>query len=120
MRSGLRSKPAYLYRNGALVSDIEFEDPPERRRAARLSHSIIAAQLREKPRQWAVVDRRPTSTSARGLAYTISHAMRLPAYRPVGSFEAMARTVDVRQGDGTRKPEFRVYARFVGEAAADG
>lgn len=102
------------------MPDIEFEDPPGRPRAAQLPHSDIAAQLREKPRQWAIVARAPTGPSARGMAYQISHAARLKMYEPVGSFEAMARTVSVRQDDGTRVKEFRVYVRFVGEAAADG
>lgn len=102
------------------MPDIEFEDPPGRLRTAQLPHSIIAAQLREKSGQWAIVARRSAGPSARGMAYQISHATPLKAYAPAGAFEAMSRTVDVRQDDGTRVKEFRVYARFVGEAAADG
>lgn len=98
---------------------ITFEEPPGKIWPGRLAHAVIAATLREKPGRWAIVDRRPNGSSARGMAYLISHGDRLKSYKPTGSFEAMARTVDVRAEDGSRVKEFRVYARYVGQAASE-
>lgn len=95
---------------------IVFEEPPEGRTRgpSRVSHAIIAAQLREKPGVWAVIDKRSSARTAANTAHAIKTARNLKHYRPAGSYEAMARAVDVKK-DGERVTEYRVYARFVGE-----
>lgn len=102
------------------MPDIEFEDPPSRNRTGKPAVYLPeAAELREKPGQWAVLFTRPNSNNACSAAYQIRRGSMV-AFKPAGSFEAMARTVDVRQDDGSRLREHRVYVRFVGEAKADG
>lgn len=102
------------------MPDIEFEDPPKGRdKSDRLSHVKIAAQLRERPQSWAVVARLGNARQAANAAYAIGHAAPLRAYEPAGSFEAMARAVDVRAQDGSRTREYRVLARYLGDVKAE-
>lgn len=102
------------------MPDIEFEDPPAGRdKSDRLKHEAVAAKLRERPRSWAVVARKANSRQAANAAYSIGHAANLKAYEPAGSFEAMARAVDVRAQDGSRTREYRVLARYLGDVKAD-
>lgn len=97
-----------------MPEEITFEDPPPNGREARASHAIVAAQLREKPGQWALVDRRSTARNAASTAYAIAHARGMRHYAPEGAFEAMSRTVHIKNPDGTRRTEYRVYSRYVG------
>lgn len=104
------------------MSDIEFEDPPPQYRGGGgrpACHLPEAAELRGKPGRWAVLCVRPSRNKASCMAHQIRTG-GLMAFGPAGAFQAMARTVDVRQDDGSRLREFRVYARFVGETKADG
>jgi hypothetical protein len=89
------------------VSDeIEFREPPEPGRAGpRAKHAAIAAQLHERPGQWALVDHRASSALAASAANDIRNARNLRAYEPAGSFEAVSRTEDGAHN---------VYARYVG------
>jgi hypothetical protein len=87
------------------VSELKFEPPPAKVRKTWGRHYLIAHKLRAKPGEWAVVGAYGGAESAGATARHIQHG-RLEAYRPAGSFEATARTVD---------GEDRVYARFVGE-----
>ena len=97
------------------MPDITFEEPPKGwAGAGKGAHNETAAQLRGKPGQWAVVDAKDTARMAAGLAQYIRGSRR-GAYTPAGTYEAMARSVDVIK-DGVRVREHRVYARFVGEA----
>jgi hypothetical protein len=68
-------------------------------------HRELAQQLKDNPGEWAHVATKRTAHLAGSHAYDIRNA-NLAAYRPAGSFEAVARTVDA---------EHRVYARYVGE-----
>lgn len=104
-----------------MSEEIVFEEPPEARRRgpSRLSHAIIAAQLRERPGVWAVIDKRATARSAASTANSIRTARNMAHYRPAGAYEAMSRTVPVKTESGERVKEFRVYARFVGEKKSD-
>lgn len=98
-------------------SDIAFEEPPRGREGAqRISHAIIAAQLRERQGQWALVNTKPSASKAAGLAYAIRNAVNLKHYRPAGAFEAVARSKRVTDpGGGKERTEYRCYARYVGE-----
>lgn len=88
------------------MSELKFEPPPAKERKASWGrHYLIAHRLRARPKEWAVVGTYNGAESARA---TVRHIRkgRLESYRPAGSFEAEARTVD---------GEARVYARYVGE-----
>lgn len=67
----------------------------------------VAAQLRATPGEWARIDTKQTKGAATARAQQIRTGS-LRAFRPHGTFEAAARTVD---------GEHRVYARYVGQAA---
>jgi len=103
-----------------MSDEIVFEEPPKGRNRgpSRVSHAIIAAQLRERPGIWAVIDKRATARSAANTAHAIRIARNMKAYAPAGAYEAMARTVPVLE-DGKRVTEYRVYARYVGEKKSD-
>lgn len=84
----------------ASTATVEFLGPPP---AAESKHSKIAAALRARPGEWAVVQRAATIGRAASAAQAIRSA-KLSAYGPRGSYQAVARTVGA---------EHRVYARFV-------
>ncbi|MER6360074.1 hypothetical protein [Kitasatospora sp. NPDC001527] len=86
----------------AAAGVVEFLGPPP---AAESKHSRIAAALRARPGEWAVVQRATTIARAASAAQAIRSA-KLAAYGPAGLFQAVSRTVD---------GEHRVYARFVGD-----
>lgn len=75
---------------------------PGRRRT---THSLIAAQLRQRPGEWALIATRATPGNASSTAQAIRTA-RLSSYAPRGAFESAART---------EKGVYGVYARYVGE-----
>jgi hypothetical protein len=83
------------------MADIEFMDPPGRRRRSAAPHHEIAEALRARPGVWA----RVLEDVAHSTAGLISDG-NLVAYRPPGSFEATSRK------NGKRSD---VYARYVGE-----
>lgn len=89
------------------MNAVEFIGPPPQQQK-NTKHARIAADLRQHPRTWGVVRRPTTPTRAASAAQAIRDG-RLLAYLPVGSFEAVARTV-VEGG----VVEHRVYARYVG------
>jgi len=71
--------------------------PPENGRArGRHDHDAIAAALRQKPGQWAMLPDAPGSLAGQ------IHYGSVIAYRPAGSYEA-----HIRQGN--------VYARYRGD-----
>jgi hypothetical protein len=97
-------------------TEVQFGTPgPGRQGRARISHAIVAAQLRERPGQWALVDVRSTSRLAASGASNIRHAFNLRYYEPAGSFEA--RAVAERAEGG--HIEYQVWARYIGEAKTD-
>jgi hypothetical protein len=88
------------------MSEIVFEEPP-RLEAYRWSSNLdAAAQLRERPGEWARIGAYSTGTSARSMAQSIKTGQRR-AWAPAGAYEAISRTVD---------GEHRVYARYVGDS----
>lgn len=99
-----------------MTDEIRFEDPPPGREHVRQqSHAIIAAQLRERPGQWALVATKATSHKAAALAYAIRTARNLRHYAPAGAYEAVARSVRVTDpGSERERTEYRVFARYVG------
>jgi hypothetical protein len=82
---------------------VDFIGPPP---AGTSKHNHIAEELRARPGEWAVVQRKTSTARAASAAQAIRTG-RLRAYAPAGAFEAKSRKV----GD-----EYRVYARYV-EAA---
>jgi len=84
---------------------IRWEDPPRRGVGEAHNWPGIAADLRQRPKQWAIaVICRNFSTAGQ-----TARRIRDGAYKPMeptGAFEATARTID---------GEHRVYARYVGE-----
>ncbi|WP_413800117.1 hypothetical protein [Streptomyces iranensis] len=96
-------------RPGGKRPDVEFVGPPLATNVSK--HHAIAAALKERPGEWAVVQRSVSAAGAGSTAQAIRTA-KLAAYAPAGSFEAVSRTVKGENGDG----EHRIYARFVGGA----
>ncbi|MEU3851785.1 hypothetical protein [Streptomyces sp. NPDC029554] len=94
------------------MSTLRFENPPAdgRRNGSYPSAGEVAAALKARPGQWAVVRTVPARTTAATSAYNIRVA-KSAAYAPAGSFEAVSRSVD---------GEYRVYARYVGPVSAEG
>ena len=87
------------------MSEVEFVGPPPSEKNTK--HVRIARELRAHPNVWGVVQR-PTSIARASAAAQAIRSAKLPAYAPAGSFEAVARTVDVG-----RRVEHRVYARYI-------
>lgn len=84
---------------------IDFMGPPPQATTGS-RHAEIAAALKQRPGEWAVVRRTDTANKSGAAAQAIRSG-RLRAYAPTGAYEAVARTVD---------GEHRVYARYVGGA----
>ncbi|AGP56839.1 hypothetical protein [Streptomyces rapamycinicus] len=80
---------------------VDFIGPPP---TGKSEHNYIAEELRARPDEWAVVQRKATTTRAASAAQAIRSG-KLRAYAPPGSFEAKSRTVG---------GEHRVYARYLG------
>jgi hypothetical protein len=60
-----------------------------------------AAELRDRPKEWAVVATKPTASTAAAMALNVRSGL-LRAFQPAGSFEAISRGCDV-------------WVRYVGE-----
>lgn len=85
-----------------MTSELKWQEPPTDARKKDLPRWIaVAAALKDHPNRWAIV----TEADNTGAAYRIKTGS-LPAFRPSGSFEAVARS----RPDG----KFDIYARFVG------
>lgn len=93
-----------------VVSVLRWEDPPETPRAGRWRPVFdwyrIAAQLRDRPGQWALV---LCGGHNSNVAANVRDGSASVALRPAGAFDAKS----VR-ADG----EYRLYVRYVGEAVA--
>jgi hypothetical protein len=86
---------------------LHFEDPPPSRQyGPRTDHAAAAAELKARPGEWAVIARHMTPAAARTAAGRIRCGFPA-AYKPAGSFDAAARTVD---------GEYRTYAMYRGES----
>ncbi|TXS35089.1 hypothetical protein [Streptomyces sp. t39] len=77
-----------------------FEAPP------RTKHLQAAEAVRARPGEWARIGCYGSRDAAASVAWQIRKGVR-SAWRPVGAFQAVSRTVG---------GEFRVYVRYVGEA----
>ncbi|MGW1998390.1 hypothetical protein [Embleya sp. NPDC001921] len=88
-----------------MKSSIRFEEPPASKRSSNPTIAIAAA-LKARPNEWAIVHVAAASALANNKATQI-RAGRARAFTPAGAFEAKTRVVD---------GEYRVYARFVGSA----
>ncbi|MER6575763.1 hypothetical protein [Nonomuraea sp. NPDC001023] len=90
--------------------EIRFEDPPPATRRGAKARSFdyeqIAATLCARPGEWAFIGATATPTRAGGTAQRIRDGL-VEALAAHGEFDAVSRTVD---------GEYRVYARFLGEA----
>lgn len=95
---------------------LRFEDPPTRRaapgthapttrRGSVLKHRAIAAALRERPGEWALVGTYCRINSSSTMATRIKMG-QLSAYRPAYAYDATARTID---------GEYRLYIRYRAE-----
>lgn len=78
-----------------------------RRKGKPTNHHQVAAQLRQRPGLWHRVTIYPSQQTAKGRAWAIRTAYRLPMYSPAGAFEAGTQPF----GLGTA-----VIARYVGTA----
>jgi hypothetical protein len=81
-----------------------WEDPP-----LRTDHKLIATMLREKPGEWARIDKAFAYNTARNTVYRIRIGAISP-YAPAGDFEA------VRQETAG---EHFVYVRYLGDGVTD-
>jgi len=84
-------------------AEIEWSDPPTSSRDNR-NWPQIAAALRLRPNEWAIVEKPATAYQAGQLAANIRRG-KVGGVRPDEDFDAMSRKVD---------GEYRVYARYVG------
>jgi hypothetical protein len=84
------------------VSVIRWEDPPEDRRGT--DWAAVGQALKQQPGKWALAVVCNNTVTAGAVARDI-RVGKYPAMRALGSFDAMARSVD---------GEARVYARYVG------
>lgn len=73
--------------------------------ARRFDSHAVAADLKSRPGEWAVVAENPGNA---GLSTRIKDARQMAAFAPAGSFQACHRTVN-----GVKT----IYARYVGGAA---
>lgn len=85
-----------------------FEPLPTQRRSQEAHQA--AADLRERPGEWAHLHTLKNLNRATNLGHRIRTGKHA-AFRPAGAFEARARSV----GDGTAD----VYARYIGLVAAE-
>ena len=85
------------------MTDIKWQEPPTDGRI-RGQWEKVAAALRGRPGEWALVRERADASQA----IRIKRAT-IPAFSPAGSFEAVSR----KREDG----KFDVYARYVGEVS---
>lgn len=87
------------------ANEFRWETPPAKGQLRRRTkYAPIAQQLRRSPGRWALIRTCHNMATARCLASALRRG-QMPAFRPLGSFEALHRMVD---------GEPRVYARFVG------
>ncbi|MFI7114027.1 hypothetical protein ACIBK9_47455 [Nonomuraea sp. NPDC050227] len=90
--------------------EIRFEDPPRSTRrwakALPFDYEQVAVTLCARPGEWAFIGATATPTRAGGVAQRIRDGV-VEALAAHGEFDAVSRTVD---------GEYRVYARFLGEA----
>ena len=86
------------------MTELTWEDPPlSRRGAPSTDWHAIAATLRTRPNEWAlIVQKSRYSSSSSFIA-----SGRINAFRPGGTFQGRS----AKNDDGT----FRIYARYVGE-----
>lgn len=88
---------------------MQFEDPPGKYDArSKVDHRAVAAELKARPGEWAIVRTGFPSKFAAATAASRIKAGHPVAYRPPGSFDALSRTVD---------SELRLYARYTGKDA---
>lgn len=80
---------------------VKFQDPPPSMERTHGKHYAIAAELKSRPGEWALI---AEATSPSVVTY-ITRGLG-SAYTPAGSFEAVSRLAE-----GHRD----VYARYVGE-----
>lgn len=100
------------------MSDFKWENPPTDkvgRGQQQVDHYETAAKLRKRPLAWAVIGRYDDKSVSSSMASMIKGG-KYTAYGK--GYEAVARAVDVIEG-GIRTRQYRVYARFVGEAESD-
>jgi hypothetical protein len=86
------------------MTEVTWEDPPpaRSRKSVRDWHAV-AATLRTRPSEWALVVEKSRQNST---AHFITHG-RIAAFRPEGMFQGRS----AKNDDGT----FRIFARYVGE-----
>lgn len=85
-------------------SELRWGEPPPGRRGL-IDWPAVAVSLRAEPGRWAIIQVCRSPAAASNLARRVRDGS-YSAFRPVGAFEAVSRTVD---------GEIRVYARYVGE-----
>lgn len=90
------------------MSDLKWQDPPPNAagRPSLTDWRAVAAALRERPGEWALVVEGVSISTATNIKKA-----RLVAFAPAGSFEAVARN----GSNKTKRAD--IYARYVGESA---
>jgi hypothetical protein len=86
---------------------LRWEEPSNIKQVKTARHAAIAAALKERRGEWAVIAEGITRGQATGWASNVS-AGRFLSYQPKGAFEALSR----KNGDDA---SYKVYARYVGE-----
>ena len=82
---------------------IKFQDPPPSATRRGL-HEKIAAKLRKRPGEWALIQHMSSTHNV-----DMIQRGRVKPYQPAGSFEATSRK---------RDEGYDIYARYVGEVSA--
>jgi hypothetical protein len=87
------------------MNGITFEEPPPESTRRKGKHIKIAAELKARPGEWARVFDTASSATASQI-----RSGRVAAYRPVGSFEVLAR----KATPGAQSGVVTIWMRYVG------
>ena len=89
---------------------LRWEEPPNRRQSKAARWASVAAELRARPGEWAVIEETGTNTTT---ASTVQYIKKGDGpFAPIGAFEAISRS---ERGEN-RLIKTQVYARYVGGA----
>ncbi len=94
---------------------LRWEEPPNRRQNKATRWAPVAAELRARPGEWAVIEETSNQTST---AATVQYVKKGDGpFAPLGAFDAISRTERLPKGPGGGALTVtKVYARYVGGA----
>lgn len=106
-------------------AELQWEAPSGRATASG-ANAAMAARLRERPDEWAIIESHPVpedeAAAKKARAQMSNRASlisqgRIATFTPRGAYEAASRSKGQKDADGN--PVIRVYARYLGQAGVD-